>query len=180
VSDALTRRVEIAPATAADVPLVHGLMHGLAVYEKLEPVFVATESDLADALFGPRPAVEAFLGRLDGRAVGYALVFTTYSTFAGKRCMWLEDLFVEPSARGFGVGKSLLVHLAALAVSRGCARLEWNVLDWNAPAIGFYKSLGAVPMDEWTTFRVAGEALTRLAADAALSGGGAAGTGSAS
>jgi len=164
VSDALTRRVEIAPATAADVPLVHGLMHGLAVYEKLEPVFVATESDLADALFGPRPAVEAFLGWLDGRAVGYALVFTTYSTFAGKRCMWLEDLFVEPAARGHGVGKALLVRLAQVSVERGYARLEWNVLDWNAPAIGFYKSLGAVPMDEWTTMRLAGDSLRRVAA----------------
>ncbi len=173
----MTAAVEITLATPTDVPLVHRLMHALAVYEKLEPEFVATERDLADALFGPRPVVEAFLGRLDGRAVGYALVFTTYSTFEGKRCMWLEDLFVAPEARGHGVGKALLVHLAALTVARGGARLEWNVLDWNAPAIGFYKSLGAVPMDEWTTFRVHGEALTRLAATAALSGGGGAGTG---
>jgi GNAT superfamily N-acetyltransferase len=138
-------------------------MRGLAVYERLEHAFVATESDLDDALFGPHPAAEALLGRLDGRAVGYALAFTVYSTFAGRRCLWLEDLFVEPAARGHGVGKALLVRLAQIAVERGCARLEWNVLDWNEPAIGFYQGLGAVPMDEWTTMRLAGEALARVA-----------------
>ncbi len=158
--------VEIVPATRADVAVVYGLMKGLAVYERLEHAFVASEADLADALFGPRPAAEAFLGRLDGRPVGYALVFTTFSTFAGKRCMWLEDLFVEPTARGSGVGKALLVRLAQVSVERGYARLEWNVLDWNEPAIGFYKSLGAVPMDEWTTFRLAGDALRKVAAGA--------------
>ena len=155
--------VEIVPATRADLAVVHGLMKGLAVYERLEHAFVASEADLADALFGPRPAAEAFVGLLHGRPVGYALVFTTFSTFAGKRCMWLEDLFVEPAARGAGVGKALLVRLAQVSVERGYARLEWNVLDWNEPAIGFYKSLGAEPMDEWTTFRLAGDALRKVA-----------------
>jgi GNAT superfamily N-acetyltransferase len=159
-----TATVEIVPAGRADVALVHGLMQGLAVYEKLGHAFVAGEADLADALFGPHPVAEAFLGRLDGRPVGYALVFTTYSTFAGKRCMWLEDLFVEPAARGHGVGKALLVRLARLAVERDYARLEWNVLDWNEPAIGFYKSLGAAPMDEWTTMRLTGDSLRHVAA----------------
>jgi len=166
------RGIEIAPAMRADLPTVHRLMRALAVYEKLEHVFVASEADLDDALFGPHPVAEAFLGLLDGAAVGYALVFTTFSTFAGRRCMWLEDLFVEPAVRGKGVGKALLVHLAALSVERGYARLEWNVLDWNEPSIGFYKSLGAVPMDEWTTFRLVGDALAGVAR---LSGG-AAGT----
>jgi GNAT superfamily N-acetyltransferase len=156
--------VEIVSASRADLGLVHRLMHGLAVYERLEHAFVASEADLGDALFGPHPVAEAFLGKLDGRAVGYALIFTTFSTFAGKRCMWLEDLFVEPEARGHGVGRALLVRLAQISVERGYARLEWNVLDWNEPAIGFYKSLGAVPMNEWTTFRLAGDSLRRVAA----------------
>ena len=164
-------RVEVVAATRDDVPTIHRLMHGLAVYERLVHAFVATESDLGDALFGPHPVAEAFLGKLDGRAVGYALVFTTYSTFVGKRCMWLEDLFVEPAARGHGLGKALLVRLAQIAVERGDARLEWNVLDWNEPAIGFYKSLGAGPMDEWTTFRVSGDALARLARTPVSEGG---------
>lgn len=167
------RGIAIAPAMRADLPTVLRLMRALAVYEKLEHVFVAREADLDDALFGPHPVAEAFLGSLDGAAVGYALVFTTFSTFAGRRCMWLEDLFVEPAVRGKGVGKALLVHLAALSAGRGYARLEWNVLDWNEPSIGFYKSLGAVPMDEWTTFRLAGDALASVAR---LSVPGAAGT----
>jgi len=158
-----TATVEIVPARREDLALVHRLMQGLAIYERLEHAFVASEADLADALFGERPVAEAFLGQLDGKAVGYALVFSTYSTFAGRRCLWLEDLFVEPAARGHGVGKALLVRLARLAVERGNARLEWNVLDWNEPAIGFYKSLGAVPMDEWTTMRLAGDALRHVA-----------------
>ena len=158
-----TSGVRIAPATRADVPLVHELMRGLAVYEKLEHALVATAADVDDALFGPRPIAEALLGYLDDRPVGYALTFDTYSTFLGKRGTWLEDLFVLPAARGHGVGKALLVALAARCAERGHGRLEWNVLDWNEPAIGFYEALGAEPMDEWTTMRVSGDALARLA-----------------
>ncbi len=154
--------IRIAPATKADVPLVHELIRGLAVYEKLDHEFVATTDALEGALFGPRPAAEALIASLDGRPVGFALTFQTFSTFVGKSGTWLEDLFVLPEARGRGVGKALLVALAARCLERGQARLEWNVLDWNAPAIGFYKGLGAVTMDEWTTMRVTGEALVRL------------------
>ena len=156
-------RVRIVPATKADVPLLHELTRGLAVYEKLEHALVATETDVEAALFGPRPAAEAILGYLDDQPVGFALTFDTYSTFLGKRGTWLEDLFVLPEARGNGVGKALLVALAARCLERGHGRLEWNVLDWNEPAIGFYRALGAQPMDEWTTMRVTGDALGRLA-----------------
>jgi GNAT superfamily N-acetyltransferase len=155
--------IRIAPATPADVALVHELMRGLAVYEKLEDAFVATVGDLEQALFGPRPAAEALLARLDDKPVGYALTFQTFSTFVGKPGTWLEDLFVLPEARGNGVGKALLEAIAARCVERGHARLEWAVLDWNEPAIGFYTRLGAVPMDEWTTMRVTGPALAALA-----------------
>lgn len=157
-------RIAIAPATRADVPLVHGLMRGLAVYEKIEHEFVSTPADLERALFGTPPLAEAIVGSLDGKPVGFALVYPTYSTFAGKPGLWLEDLFVLPEARGAGVGNALLARLAAMAVERGCVSLQWEVLDWNEPAIGFYKSLGAEPLDEWTTFKLAGDALTRLAA----------------
>jgi GNAT superfamily N-acetyltransferase len=157
-------RVTIAPVTRADIPLVHGLMHGLAVYEKIEHEFVSSPADLERALFGERPMAEAIVGSLDGKPVGFALVYPTYSTFSGKPGLWLEDLFVLPEARGAGVGNALLARLAALAVERGCGSLQWEVLDWNEPAIGFYKSLGAEPLDEWTTFKVAGDALARLAA----------------
>jgi GNAT superfamily N-acetyltransferase len=153
----------VAPATRADVPLVFALMRGLAAYEKLEHALVATPAALEDALFGPHPVAETLLGYLDDRPVGYALTFETYSTFLGKRGTWLEDLFVLPEARGHGVGRALLVALAARTVERGHGRLEWNVLDWNEPAIGFYRSLGAVAMEEWTTMRVEGDALARLA-----------------
>lgn len=155
-------KVRVAPATRADVPLIHGLIRALSRYEKLEHLCVAGEDDLADVLFGPRPAAEVLVGRLNGAPVGFALFFTTYSTFLGKRGIWLEDLFVLPEARGAGVGKALLARLATLAVDRGCGRLEWSVLDWNEPAIGFYRRLGAVPMDEWTNFRLMGDALAAL------------------
>ena len=156
--------LEIVPATPADVPLVHEFVHGLAVYEKLEHEFVARPEAFADALFGPRPAAEALIARLDGQPVGFALTFQTFSTFVGTRGTWLEDLFVLPEYRGRGVGKALLTALARRCVERGQARLEWSVLDWNEPAIHFYRSLGAVPMDGWTTMRVTGDALESLAA----------------
>ena len=150
-------------ATPGDVALVHGLMRGLAVYEKLEHALVSTEADLAEALFGAHPACEAIVAEIDGAPVGFALFFRTYSTFVGKPGLYLEDLFVVPEARGKGAGKALLARLAAITVERGYARLEWAVLNWNEPAIGFYKSLGAVPMDEWTVYRLTGTALQALA-----------------
>ena len=156
--------IRITPATRADVPLVLELIHGLAVYEKLEHEFAGNRDGLEDALFGPRPVAEALIAHVDDRPVGFALTCEIFSTFSGKRGTWLEDLFVLPDARGRGVGKALLVALAARCVERGQGALEWDVLDWNEPAIGFYKSLGAVPMEEWTTMRLTGEALRRLGA----------------
>ena len=156
--------LEVRVATAPDVPWIHELMRGLAVYEKLEHAFVSTPADLNEALFGARPVCDAILAELDGAPVGFALYFTTYSTFVGRPGIYLEDLFVLPEHRGKGAGKALLARLAAIAVERKCARLEWAVLDWNEPSIGFYKSLGAVPMDEWTVYRMTGDALAKLAA----------------
>ena len=153
----------IRAATPDDVPVIFELMRQLAIYEKLEHALVSTEADLHEALFGKSPVAEGILATLDGRPVGYALYFRTYSTFLGKPGMYLEDLFVLPDARGKGLGKALLARLAAITVERGYGRLEWSVLDWNEPAIGFYKSLGAVPMDEWTVYRMTGTALETLA-----------------
>jgi GNAT superfamily N-acetyltransferase len=155
--------VEVRVAVPGDVALVRRLMQGLAVYEKLEHALVSTEADLAEALFGVHPVCEALIASVDGAPVGYAMYFRTYSTFLGKSGIYLEDLFVLPEARGTGAGKALLARLAAITVERGYGRLEWAVLDWNEPAIGFYKSLGAEPMDEWTVFRMSGDALSRLA-----------------
>ena len=123
----------------------------------------ASHDDLARALFGTRPTAECVLAEQDGEAVGMALFFTNFSTWTGKPGLYLEDLFVMPPARGAGLGKALLVHLAGLAVARGYGRFEWSVLDWNTPAIGFYTALGAKPMSEWTVMRVEGEALAALA-----------------
>ena len=156
--------VSVRVAAPGDVALVHGLMRGLAVYEKLEHALVSTEADLSEALFGAHPAAEAIVAEIEGTPVGFALFFRTYSTFVGKPGLYLEDLFVLPEARGKGAGKALLARLAAITVERGYARLEWAVLNWNEAAIGFYKSLGAVPMDEWTVYRLTGTALQALAA----------------
>jgi len=155
--------IEIRRATPQDVPLVLTLLHELATYEKLAHVVVATENDLHEALFGDRPVVETVIACLDGEPVGYALFFPTFSTFLGKPGLYLEDLYVRPAARGFGVGRKLLEHLARLTVERGWGRLEWSVLDWNEPSIAFYKKMGARPMDEWTVFRLTGEKLASLA-----------------
>jgi GNAT superfamily N-acetyltransferase len=152
------------PATPADVPLVLRLIEGLAEYERLRDQCVATEAALHASLFGARPEAEVVIAELDGEAAGFALFFHNYSTFLARRGLYLEDLFVWPHLRGRGVGKALLVHLARLAVERGCGRFEWAVLDWNESAIGFYRSLGARPMDDWTVMRVDGDALARLAA----------------
>lgn len=153
----------IRAATPTDIPVIRQLIVDLAVYEKEPDAVKASAADLHEALFGARPLAEAVIAEIAGEAVGLALFFTNFSTWAGKGGIYLEDLFVRPQARGQGVGKALLVHLAGIAVARGYARFEWSVLDWNTPAIGFYKGLGAVMQDEWTKMRVEAGALHALA-----------------
>ncbi|MBO9498857.1 MAG: GNAT family N-acetyltransferase [Novosphingobium sp.] len=156
--------LSIRAAAPADLPLIAALIRELAEYEKLGHEVRFDEAVLGEQLFGARPYAEVLIGETDGQATGFALFFHNFSTFEGRPGIYLEDLFVRPEARGRGLGKALLVELARLALERGCARLEWWVLDWNEPSIGFYKSLGARPMDEWTVMRVDGQALTSLAA----------------
>ncbi len=158
--------IEIRPAVPADVATIRRLIVALAVYEREPDAVKATAEQLHAALFGARPVAEAVLALRDGVPVGLALFFTSFSTWEGRAGLYLEDLFVLPEARGQGIGKALLVHLAGIAVARDYARFEWQVLDWNTPAIGFYKALGATPRDEWTVMRVAGAALTTLAGTA--------------
>lgn len=153
----------IRPATPADLPLIAELIRALAEYEKLAGEVRFDEAVLGEKLFGPRPYAEVLIGEVDGEGMGFALFFHNFSTFEGRPGIYLEDLFVRPAARGLGLGKALLAELARLAVERGCARLEWSVLDWNEPSIGFYRSLGARRMDEWTVMRVDGPALAALA-----------------
>jgi GNAT superfamily N-acetyltransferase len=160
----MTNALSIRSATVHDVPLIRELIEGLADYEQLRHECVATDDLLRDTLFGARPVAEVVIAELDAAAAGFALFFHNYSTFLARPGIYLEDLYVRPEFRGRGVGKKLLQHLATLAVARDCGRLEWSVLDWNEDAIGFYKSLGAKAQDEWTVYRVTGEALTRLAA----------------
>jgi GNAT superfamily N-acetyltransferase len=155
--------VEIRAAAEDDVPLVLSLIKELAEYERLSHEVVATEEALRDSLFGERPVAEALLGYLEDDPAGFALFFHTLSTFLGRPGIYLEDLYVKPEFRGAGVGRALLVHVAKLARERGCGRLEWSVLDWNEPAIGFYRGIGASPLSGWTVYRVAGEALEELA-----------------
>jgi GNAT superfamily N-acetyltransferase len=155
--------ISIRSATRADLQLIAQFIRDLAEYEKLAHEVRFDEAVLGDRLFGARPYAEVLIGEIDGVAQGFALFFHNFSTFEGRPGIYLEDLFVRPEARGSGLGKALLKALAALAVERDCARLEWWVLDWNAPAIQFYKKLGAKPMKEWTTFRVDGDALQALA-----------------
>jgi GNAT superfamily N-acetyltransferase len=161
VTTAGTLRIE--RATERDVPLILGLIKALAEYERMSDEVIATEDGLRRTLFGPHPAAEVVVGYAGDEPAGFALFFHNYSTFLGKPGLYLEDLFVVPTFRGRGYGKALLVHLAKLAVERDCGRFEWSVLDWNEPAIGFYKKLGATPMDGWTIFRVTGDALHTLA-----------------
>lgn len=146
-----------------DVPDVLALVRELATYEREPDAVETTEQMLHDALFGPSPVATCHVAVLDGQVVGMALWYVTFSTWKGVPGLWLEDLFVRESARGTGLGRTLLQTLAAVCVDRGYARFEWWVLDWNAPAIGFYASLGAVPQDEWTVHRVDGDALRELA-----------------
>jgi GNAT superfamily N-acetyltransferase len=155
--------ISIEPATPKDLPLILDLIRELAEYEKQPDAAQATESQLLQALFGEKPAAEAVIARLKGRPAGWALWFQTFSTWTGKGGLWLEDLYVRPAYRRRGVGGALLVHLAALCVERGYGRLEWSVLDWNAPALDFYRELGAEPMADWTVQRLSGHALTTLA-----------------
>jgi GNAT superfamily N-acetyltransferase len=154
--------IRIEAATERDVPVLLRLIGELAEYERLAHEVQASEDLLRDALFGPQPSSEAVLAFAGGEAVGFALWFHSFSTFLARRGLYLEDLFVVPAWRGRGVGRALLTHLARIAVARGCGRMEWSVLDWNEPAIRFYRSIGAKPMDEWTVYRLTGDALARL------------------
>ncbi|MGI9072670.1 MAG: GNAT family N-acetyltransferase [Bryobacteraceae bacterium] len=155
--------MRIVPAEQKDIPLILTFIRKLAEYEKLLDRVVADESSLRNALFGARPAAEVILAYIDEQAVGFAIYFQTFSTFMARSGIYLEDLFIEPGYRSRGVGTALLIYLAQLTVQRGCARLSWAVLDWNQPAIKFYRKLGAVPLDEWTVFELSGAALDRLA-----------------
>jgi len=157
--------IRIERATERDVSVVLHMIKELAEYERMSDQVVATESGLREALFGGQRSAEVLLAYADDQPAGFALFFHNFSTFLGRRGLYLEDLFVKPERRGAGIGKRLLVELARISVARNCGRFEWSVLDWNEPAIGFYKKLGAAPMDEWTIFRVTGDALTRLAAE---------------
>jgi GNAT superfamily N-acetyltransferase len=149
----------IRPATPEDTKTIAQLIRALADYEKLPHVVELDENRLREHLFGPRPYAEVLIAEEGGEAVGYALFFHNYATFSGKPGIYLEDLFVRPESRRHGHGRALLAALARLAIDRDCSRLEWVVLDWNTQAIDFYRSLGAVPMDDWTTYRLTGEAL---------------------
>lgn len=154
---------EIRPAKVDDVPLILSFIKQLAAYEKLAHEVVASEDVLRETLFGEKPHAEVVIGYLDHEPVSFALFFHNFSTFLGRPGIYLEDLFVKPEARGKGIGQKMLAYLAHLAKQRKCGRLEWWVLDWNEDAIGFYKRIGAVAMDEWTVYRVTNQALDTLA-----------------
>jgi GNAT superfamily N-acetyltransferase len=156
-------QTRIVAGTANDVPVILEMIRGLAEYEKLAHLCVATEDKLRETLFGPRPYAETLLAFDGEECCGLALYFMNYSTFLAQPGIYLEDLFVKPEARGRGLGKALLVRLAQIARERNCGRLEWSVLDWNEPSIRFYQSLGATAMDEWTGYRLTGEAMLLVA-----------------
>lgn len=162
--------LHIEPASPADVPVILQMIRELAEFERLLNEVTATEEQLHEGLFGPTPRAEVIIGRLQpgGEVAGFALYFHNFSTFLAKPGIYLEDLYVRQKFRGQGYGEALLRHLAGLALKRNCGRLEWSVLDWNHRAIDFYKSLGAVPMSEWTIYRVTGAALERLGRQAAI------------
>jgi GNAT superfamily N-acetyltransferase len=153
----------VRPASPADASTIYGFIRELAEYEKLLDQVEATEDGIAAALFGPSPRAFCDVAERGGQAIGFALWFYNFSTFAGRHGIWLEDLYVRPEHRGCGAGKALLGTLAKRCLAEGLSRLEWSVLDWNAPAIGFYDRIGAAAMDEWTTRRLSGDALRRLA-----------------
>jgi GNAT superfamily N-acetyltransferase len=160
--------VPVRVARESDVDRIHRLILDLATYERSADQVRSTPEQLRDALFGPQPAAYALVAEDAGEVVGFALYFRNFSTWEGVHGIYLEDLYVAPEHRGSGLGKALLVALAEIAVQRGYARLEWAVLDWNQPSIEFYRALGAVPMEDWTVYRLAGPALTRIAEVAAL------------
>src|SRR5262245_60982008 len=163
--------LRIERAEPGDVPLILRFIRDLAEYERLLDQVVASEDVLREQLFGTRPVAEVVIARSGDEPAGFALFFHNFSTFLGRRGLYLEDLFVRPAFRGKGVGQALLAFLARLALERGCGRLEWAVLDWNEPAIGFYQRLGAAPMSDWTTYRLTGEPLRALALSSAGDGG---------
>ena len=154
---------QVRNALPQDVPLILQMIRGLAEYEKLSDQVVATEAGLREALFGPHPSAEVVIGYADGQPAGFALFFHNFSTFLGRRGLYLEDLFVVPEWRGRGLGRQLLAHLARIAVERNCGRMEWSVLDWNEPAMRVYRGIGATALDDWTICRLTGDALHRLA-----------------
>ena len=159
--------MDVRPVIPADVPTLVGFIRELAEYERLTSLCTGSTAELADALFGERPAAEVLLAEVDGAIVGFALFFHNFSTFLARRGLWLEDLFVRPAFRGLGIGRLLLRAVASIAVARRCGRFEWSVLDWNAPAIGFYERLGATVMPDWRIVRVTGDALAQLGRPAA-------------
>jgi len=154
--------LRIVPATQVDLPVILDLIRALAEYEKLSHIVTATQGKLLETLFGSKPAAEVMLAHLDGECAGFAVFFATYSTFLAQPGLYLEDLYVKPHLRSKGIGFALLKRVARIAIERGCGRLEWGVLDWNQPAIRFYKKLGAVAMDAWTKYRLTSEALKDL------------------
>ncbi|HTB19993.1 MAG TPA: GNAT family N-acetyltransferase [Bryobacteraceae bacterium] len=160
----MSNPLRIEPATPGDVPVILDFIRQLAEYEKLSHMVVATEENIHQHVFGANPVAEVLLAYWEEAPVGFALYFRNFSTFLGQAGIYLEDLFVEPAQRGKGIGKALLARLAKIALERGYGRVEWAVLDWNTPSIEFYRSLGAVPLDEWTVYRLTGDALARLAA----------------
>jgi GNAT superfamily N-acetyltransferase len=155
---------QIRESTIEDVPIILQLIRDLAEYERAPNDVVATEDTLREVLFGKRPSAEVVLALEGGTPVGFAVFFQNFSTWLGRPGLYLEDLFVRPDARGKGYGRALLVHLARIAAQRGCGRMEWAVLDWNEPAIKFYRTLGAAPNEEWTIFRLTSEKIAKLAA----------------
>ncbi|MBP6702794.1 MAG: GNAT family N-acetyltransferase [Vicinamibacteria bacterium] len=158
-----TNDLSLSLATEQDLPQILTFIKALAEYERLADAVVATEEGLRESLFGARPYAECIIARFEGKPAGFALFFHNFSTFLGRPGIYLEDLFVNPELRGKGIGRALLQRLAQLALERHCGRLEWSVLDWNESAIGFYKSIGAVSLDEWTIFRLRGDGLKQLA-----------------
>jgi len=155
--------IEIRPACAEDSALILRFITDLAIYEEAEDAVIATESDIESTLFSEGSTTSAVICEIDRQAVGFAVYFFNYSTWLGKHGLYLEDLYVSPEHRGSGAGKALLKHLAQVALSKHCGRMEWSVLDWNEPAIGFYKSIGAEAQDEWVSYRLTGKALAALA-----------------
>ena len=157
------KNINIRSAIESDAKLILSLIREIAEYEKLLHEVVATESLIKENLFGQNPVAKSLIAELDNQPVGYALYFYNFSTFLGRPGIYLEDLYVKPECRGLGIGKKLLTKLAKIAVEKNCGRVEWSVLDWNEPAIMFYRAVGAIPMDEWTVQRLTGETLAKFA-----------------